>query len=88
MARGSVRRHDNGWGYRVDLGPDPATGRRRQVSKQGFRTKREAEQAAQAVLKAATEGAVTNRSHRTVGEYLDEWLQMQQPRLRATTHHS
>ena len=83
-----MRRHDNGWGYRVDLGPDPATGRRRQVSKQGFRTKREAEQAAQAVLKAAAEGAVTNRTHRTVGEYLDEWLQMQQPRLRATTHHS
>jgi hypothetical protein len=83
-----VRRHDNGWGYRVDLGPDPATGKRRQVSKQGFRTKREAEQAAQAVLKAAAEGAVTNRTHRTVGEYLDEWLQMQQPRLRATTHHS
>jgi integrase len=88
MARGSVRRHDNGWGYRVDLGPDPATGKRRQVSKQGFRTKREAEQAAQAVLKAAAEGAVTSRTHRTVGEYLDEWLQMQQPRLRATTHHS
>ena len=41
-----MRRHDNGWGYRVDLGPDPATGKRRQVSKQGFRTKREAEQAA------------------------------------------
>jgi integrase len=88
MARGSVRRHDNGWGYRVDLGPDPATGKRRQVAKQGFRTKREAEQAAQAVLKAAAEGAVTNRTHRTVGEYLDEWLQMQRDRLRPTTHHS
>ncbi len=55
--------------------------------KQGFRTKREAEQAAQAVLKAAAEGAVTNGTHRTVGEYLDEWLQMQQPLLRAATHH-
>lgn len=27
---GSVRRKDNAWPYRVDLGPDPATGRRRQ----------------------------------------------------------
>jgi len=83
-----VRRRDNGWGYRVDPGPDPATGKRRQVSKQGFRTKREAEHAAQAVLKAAAEGAVTNRTHRTVGEYLDEWLQMQRDRLRPTTHPS
>ncbi len=36
-----MRRHDNGWGDQVDLGPDPAAGKRRQVSKQGFRTKRE-----------------------------------------------
>ena len=50
MARGSVRRHDGGWGYRIHLGADPSTGRRRQASKQGFRTKREAELAMQAVV--------------------------------------
>ena len=37
MARGSVRKHDCGWGYRIDLGPDPATGKRRQASRQGLR---------------------------------------------------
>ena len=74
MARGSVRRHDGGWGYRVDLGADPATGKRRQASKQGFRTKREAELAVQAIVKSQLEGAVPQRSQRTVGAFLDEWL--------------
>ena len=50
MARGSVRRKDNGWSYRVDLGPDPATGKRRQLAKQGFRTRKEAETALGALL--------------------------------------
>jgi hypothetical protein len=43
MARGSVSKRNGGYGYRVDLGPDPETGRRCQRMKQGFRTKREAE---------------------------------------------
>ena len=67
MARGSVRRHDGGWGYRIDLGADPATGKRRQASKQGFRTKREAELAMQAIVKSTLEGNVPQRSQRTVG---------------------
>ncbi|MDQ3310959.1 MAG: Arm DNA-binding domain-containing protein [Actinomycetota bacterium] len=50
MARGSIRRKDNGWSYRVDLGPDPATGRRRQVAKQGFRTRKAAEASLKDVL--------------------------------------
>ena len=31
LARGSVRRADNAWGYRVDAGLDPATGKRQEV---------------------------------------------------------
>ena len=71
--------------YRVDLGPDPATGKRRQQLRQGFRTKREAEAALEKVLAAVREGTVTTRSSMTVGEYLGEWIAGQRQRLRATT---
>jgi integrase len=88
MARGSVRRHDGGWGYRVDLGADPSTGKRRQASKQGFRTKREAELAMQAIMRSSAEGKVPQRSQRTVGAFLDEWLVFQRDRLRPSTYYS
>ncbi|MGB3736973.1 MAG: tyrosine-type recombinase/integrase [Ilumatobacter sp.] len=88
MARGSVRKHDGGWGYRIDLGPDPATGKRRQASRQGFATKREAETALRDVTSSMRDGVVPTRSVRTLGDFLDEWLELQRDRLRPTTWHS
>ncbi len=88
MARGSVRKHDGGWGYRIDLGPDPSTGTRRQVSKQGFATKREAESALRDLTASVRDGTVAQRSARTLGDFLDEWLELQVNRLRPTTWYS
>jgi integrase len=87
MARGSIRRKDGAWSYRVDLGPDPATGKRRQVARQGFRTRKAAEAALGEVLSAAATGSVVSRSTITTGKYLDNWLVSQQHRLRPTTLH-
>ncbi|HET9602231.1 MAG TPA: Arm DNA-binding domain-containing protein, partial [Acidimicrobiales bacterium] len=85
MARGSVRRRSGGWSYRVDIGGDPASGERRQVSRQGFTTKRAAEAAMQAVLQSIGDGTVVQRSKTTVAEFLDDWLAAQRHRLRPTT---
>jgi Arm DNA-binding domain len=85
MARGSVRRKDDSWSFRVDLGPDAATGRRRQVGRQGFRTRRDAEAALRDVLDGVAKGTVTTRSATSVGEVLDEWIVGQKHRLRPTT---
>ena len=88
MARGSVRKLDGGWGYRIDLGPDTATGKRRQVSKQGYTTKRDAEAALRELTQSVDSGTLAKRSTRTLGDYLDEWHALQEDRLRATTWHS
>ena len=42
MARGSVSRRSGGWCFRLDAGVRAATGRRHQVSRQAFATKRDA----------------------------------------------
>jgi hypothetical protein len=39
--RGSVRKRGTTWTWYLDAPPDPVTGKRRQASKGGFRTKRE-----------------------------------------------
>ena len=87
MARGSVRRADSAWGYRVDAGLDPATGKRRQILKPGFKNKRDAETALNLVLKGLEDGSTPRRSAATLGGFLDDWLVVQKQRIRPTTWH-
>jgi integrase len=88
MARGSVRKHDGGWGIPHRSRPDPATGKRRQASRQGFATNREAETALRDLTSSMRDGVVPTRSVRTLGDFLDEWMELQRDRLRPTTWHS
>jgi integrase len=90
MARGSVSRRSGGWCFRLDAGVDPATGHRRQISRQGFATKREAVAALNDTL---TELNATSPDGNAAGgmalrDYLADWLGRQRPYLRASTWHS
>lgn len=85
MAKGSVQRKGSVWSFVVDLGPDPATGRRRQARRSGFATKKEAEVALRAVATASDTGTAVSRSRVTVSAFLTEWLESIRPRIRETT---
>ena len=62
MARGSVFRRSGGWGYRVDAGFQPDTGKRRQALRQGFSTKKEAEVALAEAVRDTSRGNVVSKS--------------------------
>lgn len=84
IVKGSVRRRGSSWTYQfaVVLGSE-----RRFVTRGGFRTRKECEQALSAEMSAAGRGGVTT-SRRTLAEYLrDEWLPVQQARLKPSTLH-
>jgi len=83
--RGHVHRRGAGWAYVADVGLDPVTGRRRQRTKSGFITKREAEQAVRAVLEEVRVGAYVPPSTETVGAYLAGWVERAKPNLRRTS---
>ena len=85
MARGSVRKRGSTWTVVLDVGADPVTGNRRQKSKGGFRTRKAAEAALRELVAGVDAGRYVERSTKTVGEYLDEWLEVVQPRLRPTS---
>jgi hypothetical protein len=51
--RGSVRKRGSTWTWYLDAPPDPVTGKRRQASKGGFRTKRECQEALNETLTPA-----------------------------------
>lgn len=85
MARGSIFQRNGSYGYRIDLDADPATGRRRQTSKQGFRTKRQVETALKRALRDLDEGTATNRSSEDLGGFLTDWIETQRQHLKETT---
>jgi hypothetical protein len=73
--RGSIRKRGRTYTYWLDIGPDPVTGRRRQRTKGGFRTKRECQAALNEAIAAVQGGAFVEPSKRTVRSFLlDEWL--------------
>jgi hypothetical protein len=73
--RGSIRKRGSTYIYWLDVGPDPVTGRHRQRTKGGFRTKRECQAALNEAIAAVQGGTFVEPSRRTVrGFLLEEWL--------------
>ena len=87
MPSGWARKRGSTWTWYIEDLPDPRTGRPRQVSKGGFRTRKEARDALLAAQAALRSGTFVEPSKRTVGSYLlEEWLpENQPPRLRPSS---
>jgi integrase len=71
--RGSVRKRGSTWAYVVDVGKK-SDGRRDQRKKGGFRTRRDAQEALNAVLKQVQENTYVAPTKQTVGEFFERWL--------------
>lgn len=72
--RGSIVKRGKGYSI-VYRGPDPRTGKSRQVWKGGYSTKREAEAALKEIVGTIDAGTYTRPSRQTLGEFItDEWL--------------
>jgi integrase len=86
--RGSIRKRGGTYTYVLDLPPDPVTGRRRQKTKGGFRTKRECQAALNEAIMTVQTGTYVEASRRTVRSFLlEEWLpDREPPKLRPTTY--
>jgi integrase len=84
--KGHTRRRGKGWAYVVDLGPDPATGKRRQEWKGGFASEKAADQALRERLGQVDRGEGVNRTTQTLAQYLlDEWLPSSRSKVRPST---
>lgn len=70
----SVKKVGNQWTFRIDVGKNPSTGKRRQVYRSGFRTKKEAEQAQAALLTKVQEEGFFTGSNELMETFLPKWL--------------
>jgi hypothetical protein len=64
--RGHVRKRGNTWTWYLDIEPDPLTGRRRQQTKGGFRSKKACEEALAEALAKRLAGELAKPSKQTV----------------------
>jgi integrase len=75
MARGSIEQRSPGtWSIRIELAPDPNSGKRRQKRMTFRGTKREAEKRLSEILHQSDTGAYVNPGKLTVKEFLHQWL--------------
>ena len=86
--RGSTRKRGNSWTAYWDLPADPKTGNRRQASKGGFRTQKEAQRHLATVLTQVGDGTYFEPSKQPLARFLvDEWLPAISATVRPLTHH-
>ncbi len=62
------------WSYTADLGRNPRTGKRIQITRRGFETKKEAEAHCAELISKNSKGEVSLPSKTLVKDYLDRWL--------------
>lgn len=73
------------WTYLIDIGNDPATGRRKQKSKGGFKTKKEAQLAAAELQKELSDGTYFEERAIPFKDFAKEWLGLYEGNVKEST---
>jgi integrase len=72
--KGHVSKRGKTWAYWFDIDPNPLTGKRRQQTKSGLRSEKDAWKACRAAIADYEKGQIVTSSHRKVADALEEWL--------------
>lgn len=83
--KGHFRKRGDKWSYTVDIGRDPATGKRKQKTKSGFKTKKEAQQDCAELIAKLTKGMFVESKNKTIEDIVNEWLETSKIRVKETT---
>jgi len=73
--RGHIRKRGNGYTIILNLGRDPATGKRKRQWISGGRTKRDAEKRLSELLNNMDTGGIVKPTKLTVAKFLEQWLE-------------
>jgi Arm DNA-binding domain len=72
--KGHVTKRGKTWAYWFDIDPDPLTGKRRQQTKSGLKSEKEAWKECRTAIADYEKGHVVSSSRRKVGYAMEEWL--------------
>ncbi len=71
-----IRKRGKSWYYTIDTGNDPVTGKRKQQSKGGFKTRKDAELAAARAETELSDGVFTKEKNTTFESFASLWLDL------------
>ena len=84
--KGHTRRRGKTWAFVIDIGTDPATGKRRQKWVSGFERERDAAKAMRDFIARLERGEPGVESSETVASYLrDQWLPLRRSKVKEST---
>lgn len=83
--RGYVRKRGSKWSYTVDVGKDPITGKRKQKTKGGFESEKEAESALNETIYELNKGIYIEPQKILMKDFALDWYESHKHNLRATT---
>lgn len=84
--KGHTRRRGRTWAFVVDVGIDPASGKRRQKWVSGFERERDAARAMRDYIARVERGEAVAESSDTVAAYLrDQWLPLRRSKVKEST---
>ena len=69
-----IRKRGKTYSYTIELGTDPATGKRKQIFKGGYARKKDAEAAARKIESALDEDRYIEPSKKVFSEYVNDWF--------------
>ncbi|MEM4993023.1 site-specific integrase [Priestia sp. SB1] len=84
--KGYFRKRGKTWSYTVDIGKDPISGKRRQKSKGGFRTKKDAEKDCADFISKFDKGSIIIRKDITIKEFIEFFLSRAELKLKNSTY--
>lgn len=79
--KGSYTKRGDKWYFRIDAGKDPITGKRKQIQRGGFKTKKEAQQAAAELLKEIEKGKVLYKQTMKLSQLFEVWYDIKKHSL-------
>lgn len=85
--KGYIRKRANKWSYTVDIGKDPRTGKRKQKTQSGFKTKKEAQAALAELVTNVDKGTHFEPSKKKMKEFSLEYMEkVYKNKVKATSY--
>jgi integrase len=85
--KGYIRKRGSKWSYTVDVGKDPRTGKRKQKSQSGFKTKKEAQAALAELVNTVEKGNYTEPVKKKFKEFTMNYMEnMYRNRVKRTSY--
>lgn len=83
--QGYFRKRGSTWSFTIDIGTDPQTGKRKQKTRSGFRTKKEAQLEAAKLQQEIGQGTFINEKQTVFSEFVEDWLKQYRNTVKVST---